>query len=138
MLNKIMIMGNLVANPELRTTTTGVKVCGFRIACTRDVAAKGAEKETDFFDCVAWRATAEFVSKYFTKGKPILIDGSLRTRNWEDKDGNKRRSYEIVADTVYFCGGERTAKAVDSGFTDLDDGEGGKLPWEDGDDDLPL
>lgn len=135
MLNHINIMGNLVANPELRTTPSGVKVCSFRIACTRDIAAKGAEKETDFFDCVAWRATGEFVSKYFTKGKPILIDGSLHMRDWQDKDGNKRRSCEIVAENVYFCGGDRV-KPSGSGLTDIGDDEGGELPWVD--DDLPL
>lgn len=135
MLNHITIMGNMVANPELRTTTTGIKVCSFRIACTRDIAAKGAEKSTDFFDVTTWRSTAEFVSKYFSKGKPILIDGSLRMRDWEDKDGNKRRSCEIVADSVYFCGGERTK--TESTFTDIDDSDG-ELPWGDDVEDLPL
>lgn len=135
MLNNIQIMGNLVANPELRTTPSGVNVCAFRIACTRDIPAKGAEKTTDFFDVTAWRSTAEFVSKYFVKGKPILISGSLRSREWEDKDGNKRKAYEIVAENVYFAGGDRV-KPGETVLEDIDDSDG-ELPW-DTDNDLPL
>ena len=131
-LNHITIMGNLVKDPELRTTASGVKVASLRVAVSRDFSK---EKATDFFDVVAWRATAEFVTRNFTKGKPILVDGKLLTRDWEDKDGNKRRAYEIHAENVYFCGGERTAKADTGGFTELDDSDG-ELPW--GDDDLPL
>ena len=130
-LNHITIMGNLVKDPELRTTASGVKVASLRVAVSRDFSK---EKATDFFDVVAWRATAEFVTRNFAKGKPILVDGKLLTRDWEDKDGNKRRAYEIHAENVYFCGGERTAK-TDGGFTELDDSDG-ELPW--GDDDLPL
>lgn len=107
MLNHIEIMGNLVADPEIRTTSTGTKVCSFRIACERDYAATGAQKETDFIDCVAWRESAEFVCRNFSKGMPILIAGRLQMRKWEDREGNKRVSAEIQTENVYFAGGER-------------------------------
>ncbi len=107
MLNHIEIMGNMVADPELKTTGSGIKVCSFRIACERDYAAAGAQKETDFVDIVAWREKAEFVSKYFSKGMPILVTGRLQTRKWEDRDGSKRSAVEIQADNLYFAGGER-------------------------------
>lgn len=134
MLNHITIMGHLVANPELRTTTSGIKVATFRIGCTRDRGPKDGEKVSDFFDVIAWRATGEFVSKYFSKGQPILIEGRLASRNWEDKEGRKRVSIEINADNVYFAGGSKT-KPETGTFTELDDSDG-ELPW--GDDDLPL
>ena len=102
MLNHITIMGRLTRDPELRRTGSGVAVASFTVACDRDMAPQGQEKETDFIDCVAWRNTGEFVSKYFTKGRMIVVDGRLQIRNWKDKDGNNRRTAEIVADHCYF------------------------------------
>ena len=103
MLNKIVLMGRLTRDPELRTTPAGVAVASFSIACDRDFKDKTTgEKATDFFDVVVWRQTAEFVSKFFTKGRMAVVEGRLQTRNYTDRDGNKRRAYEIVADNVYF------------------------------------
>ena len=102
MLNHIVIMGRLTKDPELRYTQSQLPVAGFSIACERDRAPQGAERETDFVDIVAWRGTAEFVSKYFTKGSMIVVSGRLQLRDWTDRVGNKRRSAEIVADNVYF------------------------------------
>ena len=103
MLNHITIMGRLTRDPELRRTGSGVAVASFTVAVDRDFGGRdGGEKETDFIDCVAWRQTGEFVSKYFTKGRMIVVSGRLQIRSWTDKDGNKRRTAEVVADNVYF------------------------------------
>ena len=102
MLNHITIMGRLTRDPELRRTGSGVAVASFTVAVDRDRAAEGQERETDFIDCVAWRQTGEFVSKYFTKGRMIVVSGRLQIRSWTDKDGNKRRTAEVVADNCYF------------------------------------
>ena len=103
MLNHITIMGRLTRDPELRRTGSGVAVANFCLAVDRDFSPKdGAEKETDFIDCIAWRGTAEFVSKCFSKGRMAVVSGRLRIRNWTDKEGNKRRSAEVEADNVYF------------------------------------
>ena len=96
-------MGRLTRDPELRRTGTGIAVASFTVAVDRDFSGRdGGEKETDFIDCVAWRQTGEFVSKYFTKGSMIVVSGRLQIRSWTDKDGNKRRTAEVVADNVYF------------------------------------
>ena len=103
MLNHITIMGRLTRDPELRRTGSGVAVTSFTVAVDRDFGGRdGGERETDFIDCVAWRQTGEFVSKYFTKGSMIVVAGRLQIRGWTDKDGNKRRTAEVVADNVYF------------------------------------
>lgn len=103
MLNHIVLMGRLTHDVELRRTGSGVAVASFTIACDRDFSGKdGGEKETDFIDVVAWRNTAEFASKYFTKGRMAVVSGRLQIRNWTDKEGNKRRTAEVVADNVYF------------------------------------
>ena len=103
MLNHITIMGRLTRDPELRRTGTGVAVASFTVAVDRDFGKnENGEKETDFIDCVAWRQTGEFVSKYFTKGSMIVVSGRLQIRSWTDKDGNKRRTAEVVADNCYF------------------------------------
>ena len=103
MLNHITIMGRLVRDPELRRTGSGIAVASFTVAVDRDFGPKdGGEKETDFIDCVAWRQTGEFVSKYFTKGRMIVVSGRLQIRSWTDNDGNKRRTAEVVADNCYF------------------------------------
>ena len=108
MLNHIVIMGRLARDPELRRTGSGIAVTSFTLAVDRDFAPKdGGERETDWIDCVAWRQTGEFVSKYFTKGRMAIVSGRLQIRNWTDKDGNKRRSAEVVADNVYFGDSKR-------------------------------
>ena len=113
MLNHIVLMGRLTRDPELRRTGSGVAVESFTLAVDRDYAVQGAEKETDFVDIVAWRNTAEFVSKYFTKGRMAVVSGRLQIRNWQDKEGNKRRSAEVVADNVYF--GDSKRDSADGG-----------------------
>ena len=107
MLNHSVIMGRLTRDPELRRTDSGIAVASFSVAVDRDRAPEGQEKETDFIDCVAWRGTAEFVSKYFSKGSMIVVSGRLQIRSWTDKEGQKRRSAEIVADNVYFGEGKK-------------------------------
>ena len=102
MLNTITIMGRLTRDPELRRTSSGVAVASFTLACERDFAPQGEARGTDVIDIVSWRYTAEFVEKYFSKGQMAVVSGRLQIRNWEDKEGNKRRSAEILADHVYF------------------------------------
>ena len=115
MLNHITIMGRLTRDPELRRTGSGIAVASFTVAVDRDFGGRdGGEKETDFIDCVAWRQTGEFVSKYFAKGRMIVVSGRLQMRNWTDKDGNKRRSAEIVADNVYFGDSKRDSEGSGS------------------------
>lgn len=104
MLNCAVLMGRLVADPELRTTNTGVSVTSFTIAVDKNFVRQGEDRQADFIDIVAWRNTAEFVCKYFHKGSMIAVQGSIQTRNYEDKSGNKRKSTEIIADNVSFCG----------------------------------
>ena len=107
MLNKIILMGRLTRDPELRRTGSGTAVTSFSLAVDRDFKSQSGEKETDFIDIVAWRSTAEFVSKYFTKGRMAVVEGRLQIRDWTDKDGGKRRSAEVVADNVYFGDSKR-------------------------------
>ena len=104
MLNHITIMGRLVRDPEMRRTGAGVAVTSFTLAVDRDFG----EKEADFFDCVAWRNTAEFTDKYFSKGRMAVVSGRLQKRSWTDKDGNKRSTWEIVAENVYFGDSKNT------------------------------
>ena len=107
MLNVVAIMGRLVADPELRTTPAGHSVCSFRIACDRSYVQQGQERQADFIDIVAWRQQADFVSKYFQKGSMIAIDGSLQTRQYQDKNGSKRTAMEVVANNISFAGAKR-------------------------------
>ena len=117
MLNHITIMGRLTRDPELRRTGSGVAVASFTLAVDRDYAPRdGGERETDFIDCVAWRQTGEFVSKYFTKGRMAVVSGRLQIRGWTDKDGNKRRSAEVVADNVYFGDSRRDGDNTGASF----------------------
>lgn len=102
MLNKIFIMGRLTRDPELRRTNSGTAVTSFTLAVDRDFKNADGTKETDFVDCVVWRQTAEFVSKYFEKGRMAVVEGRLQIRDWQDKNGNKRRNAEVIADNVYF------------------------------------
>lgn len=124
MLNHITIMGRLTRDPELRRTGSGIAVASFTLAVDRDFAPRdGSERETDFIDCVAWRQTGEFVSKYFTKGRMAVVSGRLQIRSWADKEGNKRRSAEVIADNVYFgdskrdSGSTNTAPEPGSGYS---------------------
>ncbi len=111
MLNHIVLMGRLTRDPELRRTGSGIAVASFSLAVDRDFGSRETgEKETDFIDIVAWRNTAEFVSKYFTKGRMAVVSGRLQIRNWNDKDGNKRRSAEVVADNIYFGDSKRDSQ----------------------------
>ena len=115
MLNHIDIMGRLTRDPELRRTASGISCVSFAIAVDRDYSGKdNGEKETDFIDCVAWRSTADFVSKHFTKGRMIVVSGRLQIRGWTDKDGNKRRTAEVVADNVYFADSKKEASSDNS------------------------
>ena len=140
MLNRVNIMGRITRDPELRRTQTGTPVTSFTIACDRDFG--GDDKVTDFIDCVAWRATAEFVQRYFTKGRMAIVSGRLQMRDWTDKDGNKRRNAEVLAESVYFGDSKReqssqdnhteykgsyTAPVTTSDFVEMDDD--GELPF---------
>ena len=146
MLNHITIMGRLARDPELRRTQSGVPVASFRLAVERDFKDKSTgEHSTDWIDVVAWRATAEFVSRYFTKGRMAVVDGSLQMREWTDKEGNKRVSAEVIANSVYF--GDRgeesgqnglhnssvsdsvSGSETGSGFIPMDDSEDGEFPF---------
>ena len=147
MLNHITLMGRLTRDPELRYTPSGTPVASFTVAVDRDFSSKeNGEKQTDFIDVVAWRQTGEFVSKFFTKGSMAVISGRLQIRDWQDKDGNKRKSAEVVADNVYFGENKRSHDGSDFGnrekpssrsgdgdfkgsaFSELDEGDG-DLPF---------
>ena len=129
MLNHIVIMGRMVRDPELRSTQSGTSVCSFTLACDRDFKSKdGGEKETDFIDCVAWRSTAEFVSTYFTKGRMAVASGRLQLRDWKDRDGNKRRSAEIVTDNVYFGDSKKEQEPPEAAHGASDGFPGGGFP----------
>ena len=117
MLNHITIMGRLVRDPELRRTGSGVAVTSFTVAVDRDFGKNdNGERETDFIDCVAWRQTGEFVAKYFAKGRMAVVSGRLQIRPWTDKDGNKRRTAEVVADNVYFGDSKREGEGGGASF----------------------
>ena len=149
MLNRIIIMGRLTRDPELRRTQSGIAVTSFSLAVDRDFKSKDSgEKQTDFIDVVAWRQTAEFVNQYFTKGRMAVVEGRLQIRDWKDKDGNNRRTAEVIADNVYFGDSKRDgapmggapANAEHSGgygapvaggkseFSEIDDADG-ELPF---------
>lgn len=127
MLNTIALQGTLVADPVIRYTQNQTPVTTFRLAVQRDYVPKGQERETDFIDCTAWRATAEFVSKHFLKGSKAIVEGRLQMREYTDKDGNKRTAYEVVCEHVYFGerrqGDGKRATMSDNTFTDYDDEE---------------
>ena len=108
MLNKIIIMGRLTRDPELRRTGSGTAVTSFSLACDRDFKSQSGDKETDFIEVVAWKNAAEFVSKYFSKGRMAVVEGRLQIRDWTDKSGNKRITAEVVADNVYFADSKRS------------------------------
>ena len=112
MLNSVCLMGRLTADPELKSTQSGVSVCSFRIAVDRTYQPKGQEKQTDFINIVTWRGTAEFVSRYFRKGQLVAVQGSIQTGQYTDRDGNKRTTFDVVADNVFFA-----EKKAESGET---------------------
>lgn len=126
MLNKVLLQGRLVADPEERHTTNGTAVSSFRLAVDRDFKGQNGEKEADFINIVAWRNTAEFISRYFQKGQMAVIDGRLQVRDYTDRDGNKRYMTEVVANSVYFAGSKATVS--NSGIEPLDDDDG-ELPF---------
>ena len=135
-LNHIIIMGRMTKDPEIRYTQSQTPVASFTIACDRDYQQGGSERQTDFLDCVAWKHEAEFVSKYFAKGSMAVVSGRLQIRDWTDREGNKRRSAEVVADNIYF--GESKRKAGEAppladtsttSFQELADDDG-ELPFE--------
>lgn len=132
MLNHITIMGRLAFDPELRHTQSGTPVASLRLAVDRDFKSSDGGRDTDWIDVVAWKGTAEFVSRNFSKGRLILVSGRLQSREWTDKTGGKRTSVEIVADNVYFCDPKREEKESPAqepeGFTELD-GDDKKLPF---------
>ena len=134
MLNRIILMGRLTRDPELRKTGNGTAVTSFTLAVDRDYKPQDGERETDFIDVVAWRGTGEFVSKYFSKGRMAVVEGRLQVRDWTDKNGNKRRNTEVIADNVYFGDSKKVSEsdtpAEPSGeIRELPDEEKGELPF---------
>lgn len=150
MLNNVVLMGRLVADPELRHTPNNVAVTSFTLAVNRSYVKSGSERQTDFIDIVAWRSTAEFVSKYFHKGQLVAVQGSIQTRTYQDKEGNKRKAFEIVADNVYFAESKRDSanynnetynnEPSDQGeqFSTYTSGDTGDFQEVPSDDDLPF
>ena len=133
MLNKIFLMGRLTRDPELRRTGSGLAVASFSLAVDRDFKSQSGEKETDFIDIVAWRNNAEFVSKYFTKGRMAVVEGRLQIQDWTDKEGNKRRSSEVVADSIYFGDSKKDtgmpAQSYSNNGSFLEVEDDGELPF---------
>lgn len=130
MLNVVAIQGRFVSTPELRTTPAGTSVTSFTLACD---TGYGEKKKTSFVDVVAWRSTSEFISKWFKKGDMVIVEGTIQTRNYTDKQGNKRKATEIVANNVSFCGGkeEKTEKSVDIDTSDFEEIQGDEeLPFD--------
>lgn len=109
-MNKVILMGRLTADPELKTTPSGISVTSFSLAVDRKYAKQGEERKTDFINIVAWRQRAEFICKYFTKGQLIALDGSIETSSYVDKNGNNRTAFEVVAENVYFTGDKRNSQ----------------------------
>lgn len=143
MFNKAILMGRLTKDPELRTTESGLSVCTFSIAVDRQYQAKGEDKKVDFFNIVAWRQTAEFVSKYFAKGRCILVEGEIQNRSYTDKDGNKRYITEIIADRVGFTGEKKSdspepSEPKQSGAYQPATGKAETVKLEETDDDYPF
>ena len=136
MLNKIVLMGRLTRDPEMRHTGNGTAVASFSLAVDRDFKSQSGEKETDFVDIVAWRSTADFVSKFFTKGRMAVVEGRLQIRDWKDKDGNNRRSAEVVAEHVYLGDSKQrsesdtaSAPPASGDFREIPEDEEGELPF---------
>lgn len=123
-LNSVYLQGRMTADPVLRQTSTLVSFVSFTVAVSRDFKGADGERQTDFINCTAWRATAEFINSYFQKGSPILVHGRLRQNSWTAEDGSKRTSYDVIADNVYFCGPRTDGASRDIvGFTETDEDE---------------
>lgn len=147
MLNRVTIAGRMARDPELRRTNTGAAVASFTLAVDRNFKSQNGERLTDWIDCVVWKGTAEFVARYFRKGALAIVDGRLQVRDWTDLDGNKRRSYEVIAETVHFGGSKREGDGgyqspgystsggytapqdPGDGYSDLSDDDDGELPF---------
>jgi len=136
-MNHIAIHGRLTRDPETSQTTSGVTVCRFNVAVDRRFARQGEDKQTDFFDVVAWRGLGEMVGKYFTKGKEIVVTGEMQSRRWQDKNGTNRISWEIQADNVDFCGGKSDAPAKNAN-ENLQQGQDSSEGEPDDEEDLPF
>ena len=121
MLNEVILMGRLTRDPDVRMTQNGTTAANFALACERDYAPQGQDRETDFFDIVAFRNTADFVGQYFSKGQLVAVKGRLQQRDWTDKQGNKRRTTEILADRCYFAEKRQDKDASDAGFQQMSD-----------------
>lgn len=117
MINTVALMGRLTYEPELRKTPNGVSVISFQIACDRNYQRSGEERKSDFIDCTAWRQTAEFIERYFHKGSMIAVEGSIQTENYTDKDGNKRKQVQVVANNVSFCGSRSESGANNQAYS---------------------
>ena len=117
MINSVVLMGRLTYEPELRTTSSGISVLRFQMAVDRNYQSQGQDRQADFIDCIAWRQTAEFISRYFHKGSMIAVEGSIQTGNYNDRDGNKRKSVEVVANQVSFCGSKAESQATNPAFS---------------------
>ena len=150
MINNVVLMGRLVATPELRNTQTGLAVTSFSLAVERSYARQGEQRQTDFINCVAWRNTAEFISRYFQKGSMIAVTGSIHTRNYEDKNGNKRTAVEVLVDQASFCGSKAETGTGNNNYNQsysapaqpaapsFSTGSDGDFEEISGDDDLPF
>ena len=144
MLNKAILIGRLTADPELKTTSNGISLCNFTIAVDRGYVKAGAQRQTDFIDIVSWRQTAEFVSKYFSKGRLIAVEGSIQTRSYTDNAGNKRKAFEVLADSVHFCDSKNSNNTGNSGFVSqqpvstFSNGDVGDFEETTDDNDLPF
>jgi single-strand DNA-binding protein len=138
MLNKVILMGRLTRDPELRTTASDISVCTFTVAVDRRYQKSGENRQTDFINVVAWRTTAEFVNRYFSKGRMINVVGSLQTRTWDDAEGKRHYVTEVVAEEINFCGDKKPESSNDNSFEDNQDFESkGFEPFETSDD-LPF
>ena len=113
MINMVALMGRLTYSPELKSTPSGTSVIRFQVACDRSYQPRGQERQADFIDCVAWRQTAEFISRYFHKGSMIAIEGTIQTSNYTDKNGNNRKQTEVLANNVSFCGSKNESGSMD-------------------------
>lgn len=117
MLNVVALMGRLTADPELKTTQSGLSVCRFSLAVDRNFVKAGTERQTDFINCIAWRSTAEFISRYFVKGQLMALNGSIQTGSYTDNNGNKRYTFDVVVDNVHFTGDRREGGSQSSGYS---------------------
>ena len=147
MINTVALMGRLTYDPELRSTPSGVSVIHFQVACDRNYQRSGEERQADFIDCVAWRQNAEFISRYFRKGSMIAVEGSIQTSNYTDKDGNKRKQVEVVANNVSFCGSKAESGTESSAqgyaqaapsYSNADNSDFEEIVDIDSEDDLPF